>query len=273
MVRVIQSLSFVEDPTRAFRAVRFAERYGFALGAQTRSLLEAAVQKNLFDRLSGKRLLGELQLILSEPDPWRYVACLGELELLRFIHPSLKADAHLREKFREVGNTVALHALLFIEEPVEAWFVYFLGLLSDLKRKEVEAICNRLSLTGRRQVRAVEAGQTVQDILAGLTRGDPSPSQVYRLLHPLPAESVLLALALAPSQAVKKKISFFLTKLKDVRLSLRGEDLLEMGVPPGPDLGRLLEATRDALLDGLIEHGEVSERTFVRRRLALHTAH
>ncbi len=272
VVRVIQGLSFVEDPTRAFRAVRFVERYGFAIGAQTGSLLEAAVQKNLFDRLSGKRLFGEFQLILSEPDPWRYVARLGELQLLQFIHPSLKADVRLRERFREVGNTVALHALLFTEEPVEAWFVYFLGLLSDLKEKEVEEICNRLSLTGRRQVRAVEAGQTVQDILAGLMRGDPSPSQVYRLLHPLPAESVLLALALAPSQAVKKKISFFLTKLKNVRPSLRGEDLLEMGVPPGPDLGRLLEATRDALLDGLIEHGEVSERTFVRHRLALHAA-
>lgn len=273
VIRVLHNLSFVEDPTRAFRAVRFAERYGFTIGSQTRFLLESAVRSNLFDRLSGKRLFTELQLILSEPEPWRYVAHLGRLKLLRFIHPKLRETELLRRRFREIEQVLAWHKLLFTGQEVETWMVYFLGLLGELTDPEVGAACARLALPGRRCARVLRARRDTVDVLAGLSAEEITLSAVHRLLRPLELETVLFALAFAPSQQAKKGISLYLTHLKDVKPAIGGRDLMAMGVEPGPLYKKLLEATRDALLDGLIEPGAVHERAFVRRRLTLQAQH
>jgi tRNA nucleotidyltransferase (CCA-adding enzyme) len=270
VVRVLHNLSFVEDPTRAFRAVRFAERYGFTIGSQTLSLLESAIRSNLFDRLSGKRLFTELQIILSEPEPWKYVAHLSGLKLLRFIHPKINQTPMLGRRFREIDHSIAWYQLLFTEQKVEAWLVYLLGLFGDLTDQEVEAACVRLSLPGRRCARILHARKDSVKVLTGLSKDEASPSAIYRLLESLRVESLLYALAIAPSQQAKKAISLYLTHLKDVTPSIGGEDLIAMGVEPGPLYRELLEATRDALLDGLIESGEVYERAYVRRRLSLH---
>ncbi|MEE8110765.1 MAG: hypothetical protein V3T44_07025, partial [bacterium] len=269
-IRVLHNLSFVEDPTRAFRAVRFAERYGFTIGSQTRSLLESAVRSNLFDRLSGKRLFTELQLILSEPEPWRYVAHLGRLGLLRFIHPRLKETPALRRRFREIDHSLAWYRLLFTGEEVEAWMLYLLGLFGDLTDEEMEAVCLRLALPGRRCSRILQARKDGVTVLAGLSRDEVAPSAVYRLLEPLHVETLLYSLAAAPSVRAKKHISLYLTHLKDVKPAIGGDDLMAMGVEPGPLYKELLDATRDALLDGLIERGAIHERAFARRRVALY---
>ena len=272
VLRALHNLSFVEDPTRAFRAVRFSERYGFTIGAQTRTLLDHAVRGNLIDRLSGSRLFTELRLILDGPEPWRCVARLGELKLLRFIHPRLRETPALRRRFGDIDRALAWWKLLFSEEPAEAWRVYLMGLLGDLTDGEAEAACARLALPGRRCDPTLRGRREVENILAGLSGEEVSPSAVYRLLHPLKIEILLYSLAVAPSQRAKKRVSLHLTHLRDVNPAIGGKDLLSMGVEPGPLYGELLGAARDALLDGDIEAGEVHERAYVRRLLTLHGA-
>ena len=270
VLRVLHNLSFVEDPTRAFRAVRFSERYGFVIGAQTRTLLDHAVRDNLIDRLSGSRLFTELRLILDGPGPWRCVARLGELKLLRFIHPRLRETPALGCRFEDIDRALAWFKLLFPEEPVEAWRIYLMGLLGDLTDEEAEAAYARLALPGRRRDPTLQARREVVNILAGLSGEEVPPSAVYRLLHPLKIETLLYCLAVAPSQRAKKRVSLHLTHLRDVNPAIGGKDLLAMGVEPGPLYGELLGAARDALLDGDIEAGEIHERAYVRRLLTLH---
>ena len=272
VLRVLHNLSFVEDPTRAFRAVRFAERYGLTIGAQTVSLLENAVRNNLFDRLSGKRLFAELQLILSEAEPWRYIARLSRLRLLRFIHPKLRETPVMRRRFRGIDQAIAWYKLLFIGHPIEDWQVYFLGLCEELSPDDMESACRRLAMPGRLRERARQARREVVNLLAELTRPEAASSTVYRVLHPLAHETLLYALAAAPSQQAKKNISLYLTHLKDVKPSIGGDDLISMGVEPGPLYRELLDAARDALLDGDVEPGEAHERAYVRRLLALHAS-
>ncbi|MDP6484770.1 MAG: CBS domain-containing protein, partial [Nitrospinota bacterium] len=178
VLRALHNLSFVEDPTRAFRAVRFSERYGFTIGAQTRTLLDHAVRGNLIDRLSGSRLFTELRLILDGPEPWRCVARLGELKLLRFIHPRLRETPALRRRFGDIDRALAWWKLLFSEEPAEAWRVYLMGLLGDLTDGEAEAACARLALPGRRCDPTLRGRREVENILAGLSGEEVSPSAV-----------------------------------------------------------------------------------------------
>ncbi|MDP6618116.1 MAG: prohead protease, partial [Nitrospinota bacterium] len=225
---------------------------------------------NLIDRLSGSRLFTELRLILDGPEPWRCVARLGELKLLRFIHPRLRETPALRRRFGDIDRALAWWKLLFSEEPAEAWRVYLMGLLGDLTDGEAEAACARLALPGRRCDPTLRGRREVENILAGLSGEEVSPSAVYRLLHPLKIEILLYSLAVAPSQRAKKRVSLHLTHLRDVNPAIGGKDLLAMGVEPGPLYGELLGAARDALLDGDIEAGEIHERAYVRRLLTLH---
>ena len=272
VLRVLHNLSFVEDPTRAFRAVRFAERYGLTIGAQTVSLLENAVRNNLFDRLSGKRLFTELQLILSEAEPWRYIARLSRLRLLRFIHPRLRETPAMRRRFRGIDQAIAWYKLLFTGHPIEDWLVYLLGLCEELPPDDMESVCQRLAMPGRLRDRTRQARREVVNLLAELTRPETAASTVYRILHPLAHETLLYALAAASSQQAKKNISLYLTHLKDVKPSIGGDDLISMGVEPGPLYRELLDTARDALLDGDVEPGEAHERAYVRRLLALHVS-
>ena len=103
-IRVLHPLSFVEDPTRVFRAVRFAERLGFRLEPTTRRLLDAAVGLPVYDALSGDRLRAELALVLEEPDPARVLAALGRLGAFRLGWPAYRFTATAAARLAAVGR-------------------------------------------------------------------------------------------------------------------------------------------------------------------------
>jgi tRNA nucleotidyltransferase (CCA-adding enzyme) len=85
IIRVLHNLSFVEDPTRVFRAIRFEQRFGFTIGKLTNGLIENAVNMNFFQGLSGRRVLGELKQILEEDNPVPAIIRLNDFDLLKFI--------------------------------------------------------------------------------------------------------------------------------------------------------------------------------------------
>ena len=95
VIRVLHNLSFVEDPTRIFRAIRFEQRFGFTLGKLTSGLIENAVKMNFFKRLSGRRVFSELRQILEEENPAAAIIRLADYQLLQVIHPSIVMNKKL----------------------------------------------------------------------------------------------------------------------------------------------------------------------------------
>src|SRR5664279_736971 len=71
-IRVLHNLSFIEDPTRIFRAVRYENRYDFRMDEQTKALARACVDMHLVGDLSSARLRDELVALLSERDAVSY---------------------------------------------------------------------------------------------------------------------------------------------------------------------------------------------------------
>jgi len=124
---VLHNLSFVEDPTRAFRAIRFEQRFKFRISKLTLNLIHNAVRNNFFDRLSGPRLFHELKLILSEENPIPAIARLAELNLLKAIHPRLWFDEGTRAMLERVQAVLSWFDLLYLDEKYEKWLIYFLG--------------------------------------------------------------------------------------------------------------------------------------------------
>lgn len=254
VIRVLHNLSFVEDPTRVFRALRFEQRLDFRIAKHTENLIINAVKMNFLSKLGGKRLLTELVIILKEKEPLRAIDRMASLGLLQFIHPDLKLTPDTRLLLGETVKIVVWFDLLYLESPYEKWVIYFLSLCDQLPATQFTETCTRLSLSEQYRKKLFEMRHRVDSILETLQRRivrgpKMKRSELYFLLHELPVEILLYLMVKTKVEGVKKFISLYFTQLQGVRTTVTGEDLKGLGVPPGPAFKKILERVFRARLD------------------------
>ena len=269
VVRVLHGLSFVEDPTRVFRAIRFETRFGFHLGRDTTALIAGAVKMNLFHRLSGHRLLEELKLLLGEREPKQACKRLAELNLLQFIHTKLKWSDRLQTLLGATEQAVDWYRLLYLDRKMEMWLVYMMGFLEVLPGRAVTDVLKRFpfSEAEARMLRSTRSG--CQGIIRRLgNKSTLKPSETYRLLSGLSDETLLGLMAKSKGDSVKRQISAFLTTYQQIKPTLTGADLKAMGLKPGPKYKQILDRLLDARLNGEVKT-EADERLLVHRLAAL----
>ncbi|MCK7491378.1 MAG: hypothetical protein MZW92_06460 [Comamonadaceae bacterium] len=127
VIKVLHNLSFVEDLTRAYRAIRFSERFGYKLSKHTENLIKLAVRMNIFEKLSGTRIYDELNLIFHETDPVRAIRRLSDYELLKIIHPRITWTAGLETLLQSVQTTISWFELLYLKESFDRGVLYTHG--------------------------------------------------------------------------------------------------------------------------------------------------
>lgn len=269
-IRVLHNLSFVEDPTRVFRAIRFEQRLGFQLGQHTEHLLQSAVRMGFLDKVGGSRVFNELVIILREADPLPAILRLDELGLLGSLHPQLAAGKRTQTLFTELRRVLHWFELLFTGETASHWQVYFLALTSEIEESAQEALWKRLAIPAKFLPLVGPQRQQGLDALHELERRrvrrrQVRASEIYRLLQPLPLEVVLFLLAATPRQEVRRQLSRYVTHLRGEAPELTGSDLAALGLRPGPGYREVLDALRDARLDGEVTNRE-EELELVRRR-------
>ncbi len=266
-IRVLHNLSFVEDPTRAFRAVRFSVKFGFEIEPHTRNLIKKALGLGVFGHLSGPRIFEELRSILEEDTAPKAIKGLKDLGLLAVIDPGLTLDEAREALFERAREVIAWYRLLYTGEEAAPWLVLFLVLTDCLKEAGLMAVVRRLSITGRKTVEIIENRRQYLKALRRLSRTSPlRPSEVYRILEPLPMEGILYMMAKTSDEGVRKQLSTYITRLRMVSTELTGSDLLALGMEQGPDIGRVLHLLLHRRLDGRISSRE-EEVAFVRRYL------
>lgn len=290
-LRVLHSLSFVEDATRILRAVRLEQRLGFAIEERTRELLQDG--RDMLHRVSGERLRHELYLALQEAEPERILARLHELGVLPYLHPALCADDWLAERFRAarqhlpewqkqgLGTRGGRGGLVSESYPL---LPVYLGLwLYRATAEEAEGFIKRLVIT---EDYAKHLRELPRLRLALPRLSDPglSPSQVYHLLEKFSLEALYtawlsaLTSPLTPpligegkeARFVQQYIELFVGKLRGVRPTINGETLKRWGVAPGPKYRQALVALLEAKLDGQVTT-PAEEEAFVRAYLGLLT--
>ncbi|HKI52222.1 MAG TPA: CBS domain-containing protein [Geothermobacteraceae bacterium] len=273
-IRVLHNLSFVEDPTRVFRAVRFEQRLGFHIGKPTEHLLRNAVRLGFVAKVGGYRLFHEIELILKEPDPWPAIERLAGLNLLQYIHPEIEIDRELPELFREAAKAISWHELLFTREPSSSWKVYLLCLVSQLNQPALEQLCQRLavppalvSLLCCDREKLLAAYSFLQ---RSQRRGGKMPaSELYAQLKPLATEMLLYLVAQCSSATMRKWISQYVTRYQYVAVALNGTDLQNLGIPPGPNYKEIFLTLLHAKLDGRITTRD-DELALVKKRFVKH---
>ncbi len=246
VIRVLHNLSFIEDPTRAFRAIRFSERFGFKLTKHTENLIKSAIRMNIFEKLSGARLYDELILTFNETNPIKALKRLGDYELMRVIHPKLLFAPDMEALLQSVHDTITWFELLFLKEKYDKGMLYIMALLYKLNKEEREFALNRLSVTSRLKDKILKGLNAAQEILKRLK--PDNPVEIYHLLIGRDIEFILFSMALTQDNEKKKAISQFLLELRNIKPALKGSDLKNLGIPPGPEYSEIFKRILDEKL-------------------------
>jgi len=264
-IRVIHNLSFVEDPTRILRAIRFEQRFGFRIGKLTLSLIENAVKLNFLGRLDGRRLLSELVLMLQEDEAILNVERMNELDILRFIHPKISFDDSTKVLLGNIGEVISWYELSFLEEKYERWKVYFLVLIENLHKSEILSLCKNLSMSEKEKKELLQSRDHARNALVKMAKQRIlKNSELYHLLGPLTTECLLYLMAKVTRNEAKKSVSKFLAKLKHTKIKTTGGDLKKLGLLPGKLYKRILDNLLNAKLDGKVQNKR-DEIAFVKK--------
>ena len=265
VVRVLHSLSFVDDPTRILRAVRYEQRFGFAIEPRTLELLLDAVA--LLDRVTPARVRHELERILQEEHPEAALARLADLGVLGRLHTELVVDDWVRHRCADLR--VARHQstpdMTLHNEPLDR--LYFGVLVYRLSEAAHHALAERLGLRAETQ-RLMQGLRRLAAAEPELDSVDLPPSRTVTLLDTVDAAALALAPVLSADRPrMAERLAMYQSTWKDIHPTLDGHDLAAMGIPRGPLYGDLLAQLRAARLDGVINtrHEEVA---WVRRRVA-----
>lgn len=252
-IRVLHSISFVDDPTRILRAVRLEQRLGFAIESRTRDLIGLAAP--LLHRVSGDRIRHELEAIFAEPEPQNAMARLQELGLLAQIHPGLswnpaqEAPTRSTRGFTPDSRWSVAGSDLDSLSPMRIW-------LLTHPAAALPAILERLNLPRKEAEQVTEARQAL-DRLAEIPAAAP-PSRIVEALDGL-AVSSLLGAYLAADGRAKEILDSFLAVWRNIHPRTTGEILHLRGLQPGPRYRRILRTLRAAWLDGQVDSPESEE--------------
>jgi tRNA nucleotidyltransferase (CCA-adding enzyme) len=237
-VRVLHERSFLDDPTRLLRALRYAARLGFVLDPETERLAREAVAADALSTVSGARIRDELVDLLGEVDAPSGIERMRELEIHSALHPDLDPDPEL------VASAALGATAIGADRGVAA-----LAALIEEAPEKLDLWLGDLHLLADERDGAARAARVGPRIAMALREREHSPSELRTLLGREPLESLALALALhAPPEPILRWIS----DLRPVQLEISGADLLAAGLPEGPALGRALDETLNRKLDGLV---------------------
>ncbi len=265
-VRVLHSLSFVEDPTRILRAARLEQRLGFQIEPRSEELIEAALP--MLSRVSGERIRHELYLILQEKEPERALERLDGLKALSLIHPRLTGLSSTWKRFTALRQAAAGGPWHVPKGPGgrPAAGLYLALMTYHFSAEELAALDGRLKIF-HADLALLHQVSGLHKRLEELDRPGLSNREVAALLKQSSSPAVLIHWLCAGSERLRERLWLHETHLRRVRTSVDGAYLKSLGLKPSPLFRRLLQAVRDARLDGQVSTEE-EEKALIAQLLA-----
>ncbi len=253
-IKVLHNLSFVDDPTRIFRAIRFEQRMDFIIVKHTQRLINNAVKMNLFGKSDDPRFFSELKILLNEEQGVSAILRLEELGLFTYLWPDLKPhlaiDQRLDNSLKQAQQAISWFKLLYLEDTFEPWIVYLLTIMGRSPVTVLINFCNRFQLAPKMKIFLINEKNLADKTAVFLSRRKHlKNSEIFTALRDLNIEGLLYLIALARKSEVKQAVSSYVTALRLQQPLLNGDDLKDMGYQPGPLFKTLLETLLLARLD------------------------
>ena len=241
LIRILHPESFSDDATRILRGVCYEQRFGFEFEAETARLLKRDIP--MLDTISGDRIRHELEHICEEKRPELVIKRLGGLGVLTRISPSFKGDGWIAEKFekaRRLKKSTQLHSL------------YFCLLIYSFGEREIEQFLDSLNIPAKLS-RAMRDTLGLKARLSLFDKPSLKPSDIYYTLREYEPLAIQANAIASESTTIHHRLQLFLEKLRYVRTSINGEELKELGISAGPEMGKVLRVLHKAKLDGEVK--------------------
>lgn len=249
IVRALHGNSFLDDPTRMYRAVRYAGRYEFEIAEETLTLIPPA--RSLVEKLSAQRIRHELDLILEEWNAASMLARLADLDLLEPIHPALHFDPSMRKRLENLHTYRGLQHLspwnITKGERMRDSDLGWLLWLMSLSEEQVSALNDRLHFTSDLLASLFAVSMMFRDLSSF---ADLKPSECVERLESFPVNAVEAVGYVAKDPRVKERFDEYISKWRYVKPHTTGDHLKALGIEPGPRYAVILRRLRNAWLDG-----------------------
>jgi tRNA nucleotidyltransferase (CCA-adding enzyme) len=264
VVRVLHGLSYVDDPTRVLRAVRFESRYGFRMDEGTERLARQAINAGMLAEVSGARLREELIDILGEREPTDVLARLAELGALPTLLPEGARADRVASTVGEAQRAFEAIAGRICGNAPSLTRTLFCSLCAGVSERSVLMWARHLHANRSFAERALQLAEKGPSVLRMLEQPKAvRDSRLYRALEPLHAETLVVVWALAGAQG-RARMDRFFDELTGVRSAVSGADLIAMGATPSDAFSAILARALDDRLDGRTV-GRKAELTNLRR--------
>lgn len=258
-LRTLHPHSFVEDPTRIYRGVRFAVRFGFSFEPQTLTTLREAIDSGVYDRIQAEqtvtpalqtRLRSELQYLFQTPYWKPALQQLGSLKALSCIHRSLELTPPLWQKIRLADYCLRYLPLSSTEAPLTPWLLFVEVLLAHLNPGDGYAVAIKLQLPTE-SIHRLQQLPTVQVSLeqALLVKKQLLKSQVVKLLTHYDRSTLILVALQTHSTDLRRSVWQYLVHWRWIKAPLTGHDLKALGYQPGKEFKTILDRLLTAYLD------------------------
>lgn len=253
-IRALHSLSFVDDPTRVLRAVRFEHRLGFSIESRTAELIDSS--RPMLRRITGERVRNELKLVLKEDRPEEPLSWLQERGILEAIHPDFVFNPEAARDFQRA------------REQREAWpfqpererHLLWALIMARIEPEKIPDLGERLLFRQSFIRHFVDAATLCRDP-GPLIDPNATPSAIVRRLDGV-GDLALLTAWVTCAALQHERIEQYISTWRQVRPIANGNTLKAMGLPPGPEYAHILSRLRDAWLDGDVSD-EASERALL----------
>jgi tRNA nucleotidyltransferase (CCA-adding enzyme) len=242
LLRILHQRSFIDDSTRIWRCLRYEQRLGFQLEPDTLRLLKRDI--DMLDTISGDRIRYELECVLKEQIPEKVLQRAEELGVLFKLNPSLRGNGWLNEKFKQARQ------MSLPNQPTPD--LYMALLTYPLADNDKEQFIAYLRLT-KSMAQTLRDTGSIKAKLLELANPKLTPSSIYHLLNGYSPQAITANLVASDLKGVRQNIQLFLDKLRYIKPMLTGNDLIKMGIPPGPHIKELLNLLLDARLDGKVK--------------------
>lgn len=252
VIKVLHSLSFIEDPTRIIRAVRFEKRFGFSMDKTTLTLANEAVSMGIIKRSKGVRLREEIMDILKEENVLDCLDRLKELEILKQLDKKIKYTPNVKRKIRSFLSSVKRQDFegIKVNKALNILSILVLKFSGD----ELSNFLNSLKFK-RKIISYVVSVNKMYRYIRKLPR--MNPEEYYFYLSKYPIEAVFLIYSILRGDTKSKKILFkYLKELRHIKLSISGNDIIKLGVPESPLVGKIKNETLKAKIRGAVKTKE-----------------
>ncbi|KAB3527369.1 CBS domain-containing protein [Alkaliphilus serpentinus] len=249
-IRVLYNLSFIEDPTRIFRAIRFAARFNYGIEEETQNFIQQAITQGMIAKLSTDRIRDELLYIIREKSLLNSLLIMEDLGILKGIHPDLGIDDGFAESYSKIEDTLSQFKGV-LREPNPVLLTIML-MLSNFPKEKLDEVIGLFSINKAWANIIYISLSNRNEVYTKLREDNLDKYQLYKILHALPEESIIYYYTDCKNPYIRHYLMFFSVKLRDIKTFITGEDLLKLGIKPGPSYTYILQEVLKAKVEGNI---------------------